>query len=139
MPRAKAHADGESPRPPHRRDKADPRSVPYVVRLRPAERDHLSALAKDKGIPLADLVRRRLFEWQLPRPRVDLQTAQQYAVLHSLSLTLRNAVSNLNGLARAYHSGFPVEGADLVESIAQVRGQVDVLRLQLAGQGGGVE
>lgn len=139
MPRAKAHTDSESPRPPHRRDKADPRSVPFVVRLRPAERDHLAALAKGHGIPLADLVRRRLFEWQLPRPQVDLQTAQQYAVLHSLSLALRGAVSNLNGLARAYHSGFPVEGAELVESIAMVRSQVDVLRLELAGQDGGAE
>jgi O-phosphoseryl-tRNA(Cys) synthetase len=93
----------------------------------------LAELAEDHGIPLADLVRRRLFEWQLPRPQVDLQTARQYAVLHDLSVTLRNAVSNLHGLARAYHSGFPVEGQELVQVIAQGRGQVEALGRAFGG------
>lgn len=124
------------PQPAPRRVKGNPRSVPFVLRLRPTERDRLAAQAEDHGIPLADMVRRRLFDWQLPRPQVDLQMARHYAVLHALSVTLRNAVSNLNGLARAYHSGFPLEGAELRESISEVRVQIDQLRLELLGGGG---
>jgi hypothetical protein len=93
-------------------------------------------LAKDHGLTQADLIRRRLFEWQLPRPQVDLQTAQHYAVLHTLALSLRNAVSNLNGLARAYHSGLPVEGQELLDVLAQVRGQVDALGRDLVASQG---
>ena len=111
--------------------------MPFVLRLRPSERDRLAAQAEAHGIPLADHIRRRLFEWQLPRPQVDLQTARQYAVLHALSVTLRNAVSNLNGLAHAYHSGLPLEGYDLLESIVGVRAQLDLLRLELAREAGG--
>lgn len=134
MPRAKQQPPSvDPPRPAPGRDKEAPRSVAFVLRLRPSEHEHLGVLARDHGLTQADLIRRRLFDWQLPRPQVDLQMAQQYAVLHTLALSLRNAVSNLNGLARAYHSGLPVEGQELLDVIAQVRGQVDALGREFGG------
>lgn len=104
-----------------------------MVRLRPAERDHLAALADAHGVPLADLVRRRLMEWSLPRPERTAEEARTYGVLSALSVSMRNAVANLNGLSKAWHSGFPVEADELRREIAGVRAEVDALRRALAG------
>lgn len=124
-----------APSAPHKRRSGDPRSVPFVVRLRPAERDHLAALADAHGVPLADLVRRRLMEWSLPRPERTAEEARTYGVLSALSVSMRNAVANLNGVAKAWHSGFPVEADELRREIAGVRAEVDALRRALAGGG----
>ena len=116
-----------------RRRSGEPRSVSFVVRLRPSERDHLAALAAAHGVHLADLVRRRLLGWELPRPERSLEDAQKYGVLSILSVSLRNTVGNLNGLARAYHSGLPVEGEELLQKVMEVRAQVEAVRRAIAG------
>lgn len=124
------------PPAPKRATKAkpqEPRSVPLVVRLRPSERDWLAARADAVGVCLADLIRRRVLDWEIPQPERSAEDARLYGVLHSISLSLRNAGSNVSGLARAYHSGFPVEDAELVPAMAELRSQVDALRRALAG------
>jgi hypothetical protein len=103
------------------------------VRLRPSERDWLAVRADAVGVSLADLIRRRILEWEIPQPERSIEDARMYGVLHSLSLSLRNAGSNLSGLARAYHSGFPVEDQELVSVVGELRCQVDALRRALAG------
>lgn len=111
----------------------EPRSVPLVVRLRRTERDWLAARADAVGVSLADLIRRRILEWEVPQPERSAEDARLYGVLHSISLSLRNAGSNVSGLARAHHSGFPVADAELVSAMAELRLQVDALRRALAG------
>ena len=120
--------------PPSRRLPAEKvRSVAFVVRLRASERDDLTALADSHGMALSNFVRYRLLEWSLPRPTRTADEARMYAVLSQLSVSMRNAVGNLNGLARAYHSGFPVEADELGHVLAEVRAEVDALRRALAG------
>jgi hypothetical protein len=107
--------------------------VAFVVRLRPSERDDLAVLADNHGMALSNFVRHRLLEWSLPRPQQTPDEARMYATLSQLSVTMRNAVGNLNGLARAYHSGFPVEADELGHILAEVRAEVETLRRALAG------
>jgi len=109
------------------------RSVAFVVRLRPSERDDLAVLADNHGMALSNFVRHRLLEWSLPRPQRTADEARMYATLSQLSVAMRNAVGNLNGLARAYHSGFPIEADELGRALAEVRAEVETLRRALAG------
>ena len=122
-----------SPRRRKKDDSAEVRSVAFVIRLRPSERDWLAARADAVGVSLADLSRRRLLEWELPQPERSAEDARLYGVLHSLSLSLRNAGSNVSGMAQAWHSGFHVEGEALIAEMRELRSQVDALRRALAG------
>ena len=124
-----------APKRPSKRAPAEVRSVPFVVRLRPSERDHLAALADAHGVALADLIRRRLLEWRLPQPERSADDARLYGVLHTLSLSLRNAGTNLSGMAQAWHSGFCVDGESLLAEMKELRAHVDALRRALAGGG----
>lgn len=135
MPPPSAPQDTLPPAPKRatKRRPQEPRSVPLVVRFRPSERDWLAARADAVGVSLADLIRRRVLEWEIPQPERSAEDARLYGVLHAISLDLRNAGSNLSGLARAYHSGFPLEDTELVSGIGELRSQVDALRRALAG------
>ena len=117
-----------APKRSSKRAPAEVRSVTFVVRLRPSERDHLAALADAHGVALADLIRRRLLEWRLPQPERSAEDARLYGVLHTLSLSLRNAGSNISGMAQAWHSGFHVEGESLIAEMTELRSLVDAIR-----------
>lgn len=122
-----------------KRDLQAPRTVSFVIRLRPSERDQLAAHAASHGLTLAELCRHRLLEWQIPRPSRQVADAKMYGVLSQISVSLRNSSNNLNQLTKAHHLGFPPGMEDVARAMKELQSEVDELRLKLSSLQGAID
>jgi len=107
-----------------------PRNRPFPVRLSEDEYQQIATQAARYRMQMVAYIRARIFAYPLPSMRGAIDSLQ-YAELTRLLLDLRNAGSNINQIAHAYHLGSPEPVQKALKGIVQMREALDRVRLHL--------
>lgn len=127
----------EANRPPNTKRKSvfrgpngKPRNRPFPIRLSEEEHQQIATQAGRYRMQMVAYIRARIFDYPLPSMRGAIDSVQ-YAELTRVILDLRNAGSNINQIAHAYHLGSPEPVQKALQGIVQVREALDRVRLHL--------